>query len=180
MRNYFAPCKNLSLKFILSTWRLPNSGQLFLIIINIYKSEENYRLFISWLSLVAIIELLRPLGRKTVALYWGLESTVVCWLSLIIYVTITPIYGCYFSFTNEFNVLFFSSFVSYNLLFLNRETNIWRITVCTLFYPLFHSRVTSNSAALLFHVKVVSNSISPCSPLLYFGVMSNSFPSYSW
>lgn len=90
----------------------------------------------------------------------GLENRAVFWLSLLIYICVASACSSFFLFTYRFGVLFFSFFVSYNLLFFNKKTNVWQVTICTL-----HS---------LFYFRVTSNFIPPCSLFLYFRVTSNS------
>lgn len=123
-----------------------------------------------------------PLGRKTSTSYWSMGSGVIFKLSLLICVGITSACNYLFLFTSRFDILFFSFFINYNLLFLNRETDIWQVTVCTLFHPLFYSIVTSNSIPpyiSLFYFRVTSNFILPYSFLFYFSVSSNSISPYS-
>ena len=64
------------------------------------------------------------LRRKTGASYWDLEIVAVTELSLFLYASVAPAYGCVFLFTIGFGIMFFSSFVIFNLLFPNGETNV--------------------------------------------------------
>ncbi len=115
---------------------------------------------------MAITKALRPLDYKTGTFCWDLRSRAIFWLPLLVYVGVAIACNYFSLFIDRFGVLYFSFVISYNLLFFDREIDVWRVTICTIFYPLFHSKVTSNSilsCSPIFHFRVTSNSILPCS-----------------
>ena len=117
---------------------------------------------------MVIIAVEGPLECKTSTSCYGLETRAVFWLPLLICVGVSPACGCVSLFTCGFGVSSFSFLVNYNLLFFDREPDIWRVTVYT-FYLWFYSRVNNNSippCGHLLHSRVTSNFILHCNQQL--------------
>lgn len=107
---------------------------------------------------------LRLLKYKIRVSCWRLKNKTIFWLSLFVCVGDSSTCNCLYLFICGFRILFFSFFISYNLLFINKKLDIWQVIICT-FYLWFYSRMISNSipfCSSVFYSKITSNFILLC------------------